>query len=188
MIRSQTKIKVMKYLIEILICSLFILVGKTVIIAQECPKPPFETKINVEKITSRKAEEYKDWREIKSKYITFYAPNDLKELKVNCYEGACASFDSKDIHMGIDTNSAAFYPYYEKTFPTYIEKLFWIDGRLAWFWSFKSDEGNIYKAGIFFYFEENPKRRLVINFNSTNKDVNSIAERIVKSIELAKSK
>lgn len=178
----------MKYVIKFSICLLLSLLGINSVNAQECPKPSFETKIGVEKTASRKVEDYEDWREIKSKYISFFAPQDLKELKVTCYEGGCSSFESKDIHIGIDTNSAAFYPYYEKTFPSYNEKLFCINGRIAWFWSYEDDEGYKYHAGVFFYFEGDSKRRLVVNFNSKDKDIKQTAEKIVKSIEFIKQK
>lgn len=175
----------MNFFIKILIIFLFLSVGKTTAFAQECKETL--AGYTVEKVEVRNPENYKEWQKVKTKYVTLYTPKELEKTDKNCYEGDCNIFKSNETSMLIDTNEAAFYPIYEKTYPSYSEKVFCISGKLAWFWSYKQDQKNKYLAGVFFYFEENPKRRFGIYFNSKNKDIKQTAEKIIKSIEFMKN-
>lgn len=170
---------------KILVCTLLVLVGKAIIFAQKCPKPPND-KFVVEEIVKREKEAEKGWKEIKTKGITFYAPDDLKERTAQDSHGISTSYESENLFISTDTNNAAFYPNYERTYSTYTEKVFCVNGKLAWFWSYSDDEGYKYHAGAFFYFEEDKKKRLGIYFSSKNKDIKQTAEKTVKSVEFVK--
>lgn len=173
-----------KWLTKILVCTLLILVGKAITFAQKCPKPP-NNKV-VEEVVKREKEAEKGWKEVKTKGITFYTPDDLKERTAQGVHGISTSYESENLFTSTDTDNAAFYPNYERSYSTYTEKVFCIDGRLVWFWSYRDNEGYTYRAGAFFYFEEDKQKRLGIYFSSKNKDIKQTAEKTVKSIEFVK--
>lgn len=184
MVGNQTNNKATKNLIKVLICIFLVLAFGIMVYAQKCPKYPVEN-YPIEKIDSREKVIEKGWREIKTKNITFYAPDNLKENAGRGYEGNGNSYQSEDLYISIDRDAAAFYPRYEKTYASYSEKVFCIDGKFAWFWTYNN--GVNYFAGVFFFFEEDKYKRLVIGFSSKQSGTFQTAEKIVKSIEFIKS-
>lgn len=182
MVGNQTNNKALRNLIEILICTLFVLVCGKIVFAQKCPKYPVEN-YPVEEVGSREKVVEKDWREIKTKDITFYAPDNLKEGGRGIH-GNGNIFRSEDLVIGIDRDAAAGYPRYERTYASYSEKVFCIGGKFAWFWTYH--DGVNYFAGVFFFFEEDKYKRLVIGFASKQNGTFQTAEKIVKSIEFIK--
>jgi hypothetical protein len=163
-----------------LIASLFLIVISFVSLLAQSPQT---NKVETQTIKSFNENKYKEWQKIKLKSLSFYTPKELKEKKVNCYEGGCYTFESSILNLHIDINYDAFRPSYERSYSDYKENIYSIDEGKVWSWFYENKERSKYTAGALFYLSKPKEKRVGIYLDSNDKKVYEIAEKIFKSVK-----
>jgi hypothetical protein len=169
----------MKSFNRLLTSSFFIVISFVSLMAQSTQT----TKSETETIKPVSENEYENWQKIKLKSLSFYAPKELKQQKVNCYEGGCYEFKDEIFTLSIDINYDAFRPSYERAYPDYKENVYDITNGKAWSWFYEHKESSKYTAGVLFYLEKPKNKRIGIYLSSTDKRVYEIAKKVFKSVK-----
>jgi hypothetical protein len=133
-------------------------------------------------------DEYKDWQKIETKYFSLYMPKELKQKEGKCIDSAfCDKFISENLFLGVDINVDANYATFERSYPSYSERYFWIDGAFAWIWSYENEGENKgtykYSSGAIYRFKENSNYRIGMHLHSKNTITKEIGEKIFRSIK-----
>jgi hypothetical protein len=139
--------------------------------------------IVVEELKPFDVKDYEGWQKVELNALTFYIPSILKRKEVKCYDGGCYHFESDDLLFRIDLDPAAGRPTFERTYPSYSDKITQIDGKYAWIWFFQDEGDYKYLSGVNFWDERSRKYGAGIYLSSKTTDTKQMAEKIFRSIK-----